>query len=121
MLAERTIELNDKYEEERNKNKLTKEEFEGFMTWNNVIKMRDNIPYTEIYEKWILYLYTYFPLRRVKDYHQKYYSNRTSEEIMEEDKEKTYITSIVSLFLIHIKLLNFINRKYLTVQQRFFS
>ena len=51
MLAERTIELNDKYEEERNKNKLTKEEFEGFMTWNNVIKMRDNIPYTEIYEK----------------------------------------------------------------------
>ena len=47
------------------------------MTWDDVIKMRDNIPDTEIYKKLILYLYTYFSPRRVKDYHQMYYSNRT--------------------------------------------
>ena len=32
MLAEYTIVLGDKYEEERNKNKLSKEELESFMT-----------------------------------------------------------------------------------------
>ena len=93
MLAERTIVFGDKYEVEINKNELTKEELESFMTWDDVIKMRDNIPDTEIYENLILYLFTYFPPRRVKDYHQMYYSNKTSEEIMEEDKEKNYITS----------------------------
>ena len=51
MLTERKIVLNDKYEEDRNKNELTKEELESFMTWDDVIKMRDNIPDTEIYEK----------------------------------------------------------------------
>ena len=63
------------------------------MTWDDVIKLRDNIPDTEIYEKLILYLYTYFPPRRVKDYHQIYYSNRTSKKMMKEDKGKNYITS----------------------------
>ena len=32
-----TIELSDKYEDERNKNELTNEELESFMTWNEVI------------------------------------------------------------------------------------
>ena len=69
------------------------------MTWNDVIKMRDNMPETDdrglnsfIYEKLVLYLYTYFPPRRILDYHQMYYSTRTSEKLMEEDKEKNYIT-----------------------------
>ena len=93
MLTERIIALCDKYEEERNKNELSKEELESFMTWDDVIKMRDNLSDTEIYEKLILYLYTYFSPRRVKDYHQLYYSNRTSEEMMEEDKENNFITS----------------------------
>ena len=73
MLAERTIVFGDKYEEGRNKNEISKEELEAFMTWDNVIKMRDNIPDTEIYETLILYLFTYFPQRKVKDYHQMYY------------------------------------------------
>ena len=100
MLTEQIIILGEKYEEERNKNELTKEELDSFMTWDDVIKIRDNIPETEdrglnspIYEKLILYLFTYFPPRRIKDYHQMYYSNKTSEEMMEEDKEKNYITS----------------------------
>ena len=93
MLPERTIAFGDKYEEKRNKNELSKEELESFMKWDDVIKMRDNLSDTEIYEKLILYLYTYFPRRRVKDYHQMYYSNRTSTEMMEEDNEKHYITS----------------------------
>ena len=63
------------------------------MKWNEVIKMRYNIPDTEIYEKLILYLYSYFPPRRVQDYHQMYYSNKTSTEIMDEDKETNFITS----------------------------
>ena len=62
------------------------------MTWDDIIKMRDNIPDTEIYEKLILYLYTYFPPRRIKDYHQMYYTTVTSEEMIEENKEKNYIT-----------------------------
>ena len=93
MLAEWTIVLGNKYEEEKNKNELSKEELESIMTWDYVIKMKDNISDTEIYEKLILYIYTYFPTRRFKDYHQMYYSNRTLEEMMEEDKEKIYITS----------------------------
>ena len=93
MLTKRTLELRDKYEEERNKNELSKEELEAFMTWDDFIKMIDNLLDTEIYEKLILYLYTYFPPRRVKDYHQMYYTTVTSEEIIEEDKEKNYITS----------------------------
>ena len=86
------------------------------MTWDDVIKMRDNIPDTDIYEKLILYLYTYFPPRKIRDYHQMYYSNRTSEEMMEEDEERIILHLIVSLFLIHIKLLSYINKKHLTVQ-----
>ena len=86
MLTKRTLELHDKYEEERNKNELTKNELESFMTWDDVNKMRHNISDTEIYEKLILYLYTYFPPRRIRDYHQMYYSNKTSEKMMEEDK-----------------------------------
>ena len=93
MLIERTLALRDKYVEERNKNELTKKELESFITWDDVIKMRDNISDTEIYEKLIFYLYTYFPPRRIKVYHQIYYSIKTSEEMMEEDKEKNYITS----------------------------
>ena len=34
MLTKYTIELGDKYEEERNKNELSKEELESFMTWD---------------------------------------------------------------------------------------
>ena len=49
MLTKRTIALLDTYEEERNKNELSKEELESFMTWDDIIKMRDNIPDTEIY------------------------------------------------------------------------
>ena len=51
------------------------------------------MPDTQIYEKLILYLYTYFPPRRVKDYNLMYYSNKTSEEMKDEDTEKNYITS----------------------------
>ena len=40
-----------------------------------------------IYEKLVLYLYTYFPPRIVKDYHQMYCSNKTSTEMMDEDTE----------------------------------
>ena len=60
------------------------------MSWNEIIQMRDNIPDTQdrIYEKLILYLYTYFPPRRVEDYHQMYYSNKTSEEMRDEDTKK---------------------------------
>ena len=58
---------------------LVKNKLEAFMNWDDVIKMRDNIPDTEIYEKLILYLYTYFLPRRIRDYHQMYYSNKTSE------------------------------------------
>ena len=70
------------------------------MTWNEVRQLRDNMPDTDdrtlnspIYEKLILYLYTYFPPRKVKDYHLMYYSNKTSEEMKNEDTEKHYITS----------------------------
>ena len=92
MLTKRTIELGDIYEEEWNKNELTEEQKKSFITWNEVIQMRDNMPDTQdrIYEKLILYLYTYFPPRRVKDYHQMYYSNKTSEEMRDEDKKKLY-------------------------------
>ena len=45
-----------------------------------------------IYEKLVLYLFTYFPPRRILNYHQMYYPTRTSEVMMEEDKEKNYIT-----------------------------
>ena len=93
MLAEQTIALSDKYEDEKNKNELTIEELESFMTWDVDIKMRNNIPDTVIYEKLILFLYTYFPLRRIKDYYQMYYTCVTSEEMIEEDKQKNYITS----------------------------
>ena len=41
MLTKCTIELGDKYEEERNKNELTEEELKSFMTWNEVIQLRD--------------------------------------------------------------------------------
>ena len=73
----------DIYEQERNKNELTEEELKSFMTWNEVIQRRDNRPDTQnrISEKLILYLYTYFSPRRVKDYHLMYYSNKTSEDI----------------------------------------
>ena len=76
MLNKCTIELGDKYEKERNKNELTVEELKSFMTWNEVFQMRNNIPDTEIYEKLVLYLYTYFSPRRVKDYHLMYYSKK---------------------------------------------
>ena len=92
-LTKCTIELGDKYEEERNKNKLTEEHKKSFISWNKVIQLRDNMPDTMIYEKLILYLYTYFPPRRVKDNHQMYYYNQTSEEMKDEDTEKNYITS----------------------------
>ena len=46
MLIKLTIELSNKYEEERNKNELTKKELESFMTCDDVIKMRDNMPET---------------------------------------------------------------------------
>ena len=60
MLTTRTLELRDKYEKERNKNELSKEALESFMTSDDIIKMRDNIHDTELYEKLILYLYTCF-------------------------------------------------------------
>ena len=47
MLIKLTIELSNKYEEERNKNDLTKKELESFMTWDDVIKMKDNMTETE--------------------------------------------------------------------------
>ena len=99
MLAERTIALSDKYEEERNKNELSKEEFESFMILDDVIKMRDNIPDTDISEKLILYLYTYCPKRRVNNYHQMYYISITSEQLIDKDKEKNYITSDIKFIL----------------------
>ena len=46
MLTKYTIELGDKYEEERNKNELSEEELKSFMTWDEVIQMRDNMPDT---------------------------------------------------------------------------
>ena len=76
MLAEYTIVLGDKYEEKRNKNELSKVELESFITWDNVIKMRDNMPETD---------------------------------------DRGLNSPI------YIKLLNFINRKYLTVQQKFIN
>ena len=100
MLTKCTIELGDKYEEEQNKNELSEEELKSFITWYEVIQMRDINPDTDdrtlnspIYEKLVLYLYTYFPPRRVKVYHLMYYSNKTSEEMKDEDTEKNYITS----------------------------
>ena len=59
------------------------------MTWDDIIKMRDNTPDSEIYEKLILYLYTYFLRRRIKDYHIMYYTSVTFKEMIKEDKEKT--------------------------------
>ena len=90
MFTKYTIELGDKYEEEQNKNELTEKKLKSFMTWNEVIKLRDSMPDTQdrIYEKLILYLYTYFPPRRVKDYHLMYYSNKTLEEMKKEDTKK---------------------------------
>ena len=44
MLAEYTIVLGEKYEEEINKNELSKEEVESFITWDDVIKIRDHMP-----------------------------------------------------------------------------
>ena len=122
MLTKCTIELGNKYEEERNKNELTEEELKSFMTWNEVIQMRDNMPDTNIYEKLILYLYTYFPPRRVKDYHLMYYSNKTSEEMRDEDQNKNYITSDSKfIFNIYIRLLSLIINKYLIVHQKFMN
>ena len=51
------------------------------------------MPDTDIYEKLVLYLYTYFPRRRVKDYHLMYYSNKTLTEMMDEDTENNYLSS----------------------------
>ena len=45
-----------------------------------------------------------------------YYLTRTSEEMMDKDDEKIILHLIVSLFLIHIKLLSYINKKHLIVQ-----
>lgn len=53
------------------------------MKWDDVINTRENLSGNYQYAKLVVYLYTYFPPRKVKNYHHIHYSNISAEEMID--------------------------------------
>ena len=78
----------DEYNKNRDKNTFTKIELESYMKWEDKIAMRDN--FADSFNssvKLAVYLYTYFPSRKLLDYYQMYFSNNISTIIKNKDKK----------------------------------
>ena len=93
MLHKRIKTLGDKYNNKRDKNKYSKEKLKQYMKWEDKIAMKDDLDDdSDSFVRLAIYLYTYFPPRRLDDYEMSY-SNKPSKEMKNEDKTKNYIKS----------------------------